>query len=1228
MSLTPSLEPEYEAEVTALIAVLNEAERRLEVLTAGEVDTISDHGGRTMLLRRAQEHLRRVDANKQSAILDALPANIALLDWHGVVISVNERWREFARSNGLTSANYGLGMNYLLTCEGGAADLQQSDPAAEGLRSVMERRSDSFSMEYPCHSPTEQRWYLMTVTPLLDEARSGVVVMHLDITEKIRGQQALARFGAAMNSTADAITLVSRHSLQFLELNAAACRMFGYTREELLGLGPARLVNLSAEALKCEYDEIIAGRTTDALREEHITWRDGTQLSVEVRRSAQRFGDDWILVSVVRNITARKLAERKLLESERRFSDMLGNVELISVMLDREARITYCNPHLLRFSGWRYEEVIGKDWFALFIPPEMHAMKESHFPNILANVREAMHGETEILLRSGKRRLVHWSRSLLRSEFGDVVGIASIGEDITERKLAEARVVYLNRVHAVLSSINTLIVHVREREALFNETCRIAVREAGFRMAMVGIVDASVGKIFPAAMEAENDGVRDAISRILSSGTLDGETMVARAIRNNEAIVSNDSQIDTQVLSGPLYAESGIRSIAILPLVVAGVSIGALALYAGERDFFQREEMQLLAELAVNIAFSIDNIDRQKKHDRLARTRAVSSDINIAIIHASDRLRLCGEACRIAIDTGGYRMAWIGLVDMAAMKIVPFASSGAEPELFATLQDRFSLDPSLPNSNSMSARAVRERRAVVINDIRNDGSILFSKERIERGICAIAILPLIVHDKVLGVFSWYADEIGFFDTEELALLTEIADNVAFALDHIEKGDRLAYLAYYDALTGLGNRLLCLERITSAMEAAHAGGFQVAMCFIDLERFKNINDSLGEAAGDSLLRQVAQWLTAQSAGTSLPARLGADQFAVVIPNVDPSKNVVHLVSGAMDLFLQHPFHLNDAVFRIAAKVGIALFPQDGADAATLFKHAEAAVKNAKRTGDRFLFYTARMTETVAGRPALENRLRLALEREEFVLHYQPKVDLVTGSITGVEALLRWNDPQSGLIAPANFIPVLEETGLILEVGRWVLRKAIDEYLRWCNAGLLAVPIAVNVSSLQLRDADFFDEIRARIEGDARVAQGLQLEITESLMINDVKQTIASLAALRLLGIKIAMDDFGTGFSSLSYLAKLPFDTLKIDRSFVSQMTVSDEGLGLVTSTINLAHSMRLRVVAEGIETDGQFQQLRSLGCDEIQGFLFCKPIPIDALESRFLSLAARSLGHFE
>jgi EAL domain-containing protein (putative c-di-GMP-specific phosphodiesterase class I) len=228
-----------------------------------------------------------------------------------------------------------------------------------------------------------------------------------------------------------------------------------------------------------------------------------------------------------------------------------------------------------------------------------------------------------------------------------------------------------------------------------------------------------------------------------------------------------------------------------------------------------------------------------------------------------------------------------------------------------------------------------------------------------------------------------------------------------------------------------------------------------------------------------------------------------------------------------------------------------------------------------------------------------------------------LNIATQAITGVEALLRWNEPNAGLVAPARFISVLEETGLILEVGRWVLRQAIEQYLSWRDRGLVALPIAVNVSSLQLRDPDFFDEIRYRIGRDARVAEGLQLEITESLMMDDVNQSITSLESLRDVGVLVAMDDFGTGFSSLSYLAKLPIDTLKIDRSFVSEMTNSEEGLALVATTINLAHSMRLRVVAEGVETEVQLQRLRELGCDEMQGFLFCKPVPVDVLEGKFL-----------
>jgi diguanylate cyclase (GGDEF)-like protein len=651
--------------------------------------------------------------------------------------------------------------------------------------------------------------------------------------------------------------------------------------------------------------------------------------------------------------------------------------------------------------------------------------------------------------------------------------------------------------------------------------------------------------------------------------------------------------------------------------MVGDIAVGAFALYAREANFFQKEEMSLLLELAANIAFAIDIIDRKKKLARLARTRAVSSEINSAIIRIRNRQDLAWEACRIAVETGGYRMAWIGFTDWASMKIVPTASAGEEPELLNALKDRFSLDSNSPLGNTLSARAVRERKPIVVNDIREHSAILFSEERIERGLRSIGVLPLIVANVASGVFNWYSDEVGFFDSEELTLLAEIADNVAFALDHIQKSERLEYLAYYDSLTGLANRILFLDRLGEGIASARIGNYQLAMCSVDLERFKNINDSLGQAAGDSLLIQVAQWLTANAGGAEMIGRLDADHFACVIPKIPPDASVPKLMAKMMDLFLRQPFHLNQAVFRISAKVGIALFPQHGGDAATLFKHAEAAVKNAKISGARFLFYHPEMDKRLEGRPALENKLRQALDNEEFVIHYQPKLNIATQAITGVEALLRWNEPNAGLVAPARFISVLEETGLILEVGRWVLRQAIEQYLSWRDRGLVALPIAVNVSSLQLRDPDFFDEIRYRIGRDARVAEGLQLEITESLMMDDVNQSITSLESLRDVGVHVAMDDFGTGFSSLSYLAKLPIDTLKIDRSFVSEMTNSEEGLALVATTINLAHSMRLRVVAEGVETEVQLQRLRELGCDEMQGFLFCKPVPVDVLEGKFL-----------
>jgi EAL domain-containing protein (putative c-di-GMP-specific phosphodiesterase class I) len=323
---------------------------------------------------------------------------------------------------------------------------------------------------------------------------------------------------------------------------------------------------------------------------------------------------------------------------------------------------------------------------------------------------------------------------------------------------------------------------------------------------------------------------------------------------------------------------------------------------------------------------------------------------------------------------------------------------------------------------------------------------------------------------------------------------------------------------------------------------------------------------------------------------------------------------------MRAFLNHPFQMKDAELRLSLKVGVARFPDDGTDAGTLLTNAEAALKKAKANGEPFLFYKSAMTDRAAGNLTLETQLRQALEREQFVLHYQPKMDLDSGLLCGAEALIRWNDPLTGMVPPRRFIGILEESGLIYDVGRWALRRALADYLRWRNLGLPAVRVAVNVSPLQLRNHGFVSEIEEVIGIDPHAAAGLELEITESLIMEDVKHSIASLQVIRASGVTIAIDDFGTGFSSLNYLAKLPVDTLKIDRSFVVEMVSATGGLTLVSVIIDLAHAFKLNTVAEGVETEEQLRQLQLLGCDEMQGYLFGKPVPVDIFEQKYMSTA--------
>jgi diguanylate cyclase (GGDEF)-like protein len=470
-------------------------------------------------------------------------------------------------------------------------------------------------------------------------------------------------------------------------------------------------------------------------------------------------------------------------------------------------------------------------------------------------------------------------------------------------------------------------------------------------------------------------------------------------------------------------------------------------------------------------------------------------------------------------------------------------------------------------------------------------------------------MPLMVGDQAVGVLVLFAAEAGFFDYEELKLLKDLAGDISFALDYIGKEEKLTYVSYYDTLTGLANRQLFFDRLAQTLNSARAERRQIAVMIIDLQRFKRINDTLGRYAGDQVLKELAARLLRTISDSATPARIGGDRFAVVIPNLPATSMARWIDDWIVDSFSE-PLIIDEIELRATVKVGIALYPADADTAESLFVNAEAALKRAKEAADPYLFYSPEMNARVAQRLYLESRLRKAIAQKEFVLHYQTKVDLASRRIRGLEALIRWNDPEFGLVSPVDFVPLLEESGLIVEVGNWVFEQAIADMETWRSLGLEVPRVAVNVSEVQLRQPNFVATVLAALRSGRAAAAGIDVEITESMIAQNTAANVQKLLQLREAGLQVFMDDFGTGYSGLSQIAHLPLNALKIDRSFVAGMTISAEHMAIVSAIVNLAKALRLSVVAEGVETEEQAARLRTLGCDEAQGYLFNRPLPAE------------------
>ncbi len=462
----------------------------------------------------------------------------------------------------------------------------------------------------------------------------------------------------------------------------------------------------------------------------------------------------------------------------------------------------------------------------------------------------------------------------------------------------------------------------------------------------------------------------------------------------------------------------------------------------------------------------------------------------------------------------------------------------------------------------------------------------------------------------LGVLGAYATRPHHFALDSMSFLQSIANTLATAIERERVKQRLIQLAQFDALTGLPNRSLFMDRFAQTLSQSQRNGWKAGVMFVDLDRFKSVNDRLGHGIGDQLLMETSRRLLACVRSVDTVARLGGDEFAIVLSDLTRPDDAA-LLAQKVVASIARTYELGGQEVHVSASVGVSIYPDDGTEADLLLKNSDTAMYRAKEQGsNNYQFYLPHMNETAMARLAMEAELRGALQRDEFLLHYQPKVDIASGSISGFEALLRWQHPARGLVPPLEFISVLEDTGLIVPVGAWVVHSVCQQLAVWQVAGVLVRPVAVNLSARQFHQRDL-DAMIGQILHDTGVdPRLLEFELTESMLMHDPDAAAGMLRNLKARGVRLSVDDFGTGYSSLSYLKRFSLDALKIDRAFIHDVTTDADDATIAVAIISLAHNLKLKVVAEGVETVEQLAFLRSNACDEMQGFLFARPLALD------------------
>lgn len=861
----------------------------------------------------------------------------------------------------------------------------------------------------------------------------------------------------------------------------------------------------------------------------------------------------------------RKNAERGASEQRAFFRKVIDLDKSTIFAKDREGRFILANEALARVFGVTVEQLLGKT-NADFIPSsKMNKQYQQDELEVMDTCREKFFPEVKIKDVNGNTRWLQTVMSPIISADGRADMVLAVGTDITGRiQMEEELRLNIERFETISRATNDAVWDwdLNTDHLWWNDTFKTLF---GYR----------------------DDEIEPHINFWVNHVHPDDREMVKNGI---DQVIQENGQ----------YWNDEYRF---------QRRDGSYA-YVYDRGFVMRDGAGKGDRMIGAMMDISERHEQQLKIDRLHWIRDVLVGINHAIVRIHDREALCQEACRIAVDDGNFVFAWIGLANQDTGEITPIAKSGEDQGYLETVS--FAVREDRVEGQNLVSRALRENRPVISDNVATTPGIQYRRELLERGFQSFAVLPLSVGGKAIGTFTLYSYEIGAFDEDEMKLLKDMAADISFALEYIDKERQLNYLAYYDLLTGLPNRSLFSDRLTQALHATENGRI-AGVLLIDIDRFTYINEVFGRHAGDRLLQEIAGKLREVAPEPDHVAHVNADRFAVLLTGMGSAAEIARFLEEKLVPALQILHVIENQQIKISTRVGVVVAPADGHDAETLMKNAEAALKSAKRGDKKYLFYARDMNALIAEKLTLENRLREALEKEEFVVFYQPKINLATGKISGLEALIRWNSAE-GLVPPLKFIPLLEETGLIIDAGLWVVNRAKLDYHRWLDKGLHAPPISVNVSPVQLRQNDFVTQINGVLKQYSSNGASLELEITETVIMENLEENIKKLKLFRDDGIGISIDDFGTGYSSLSYMSKLPVTALKIDRAFITNMLSSPDDTSIVSAIISLAHSLNLQVIAEGVETQEQANLLKLLRCDQFQGYLFSPPVPFLDIES--------------